>query len=188
MLLKSSPIKVLTFDIENRPLSYWYDGNCTAEITAISWSFGDTRNIHTLLLGEHELPYILERFVAAYNQATIVTGHYIRKHDLPIINGALMELGMTALSPKESSDTKLDLMKAGSLSFSQESLAGYLGIDEPKVHMDQVAWREANRLTDEGLALTKVRVEGDIRQHIAMRNELIKRGWLGPTKEWRPLP
>jgi hypothetical protein len=30
-------LRVLDFDIENRPLSYWYDGKSTAEITAIAW-------------------------------------------------------------------------------------------------------------------------------------------------------
>lgn len=186
MQLKARPIKILTFDIENRPLSYWYDGNCTAEVTAISWSWGSPSRIETWLLGDYKLETILTAFHDAYDEADIVTGHYIRKHDLPIINGALMELGMEVLSPKLTIDTKLDLLRAKDLSFSQESLAAYLGVEAPKVQMSQADWREGNRLTKRGLALTRRRVEGDIIQHLGMREALTDLGWLSEPKEWRP--
>jgi hypothetical protein len=34
-----------------------------------------------------------------YNAADIVTGHYIKKFDLPILNGALFEHGLPLLDP-----------------------------------------------------------------------------------------
>jgi hypothetical protein len=186
MEFKETPEKILTFDIENRPLSYWYDGNCTAEVTAIAWSWGDPSKITTYLLGEHRLEEILTEFRGAYDEADIVTGHYIRKHDLPIINGALLELELPHLSPKLSSDTKLDLTRTGSISASQESLAAYLGVEAPKIQMSQADWRAANRLTRVGLDLTRQRVEGDIIQHLGMQKVLKKRKLIGPPKEWRP--
>ena len=59
-------------------------------------------------------------------------------------------------------------------------------IPAPKVHMTQAMWREANRLTPEGLRFTEQRVAGDVRQHMQMRLALLKRGLLKSAKVWRP--
>jgi len=173
--------RVLDFDIENRPLSYWYDGNCTAEITVIAASFGPD-SMHVWALGEDDPRRMLEEFVALYNEATLVTGHYIRKHDLPIINGALLEYNMPPLSEKLTCDTKLDLVSTGSLSMSQESIAGMLGIAAPKVQMSQHTWRAANRLED--IESAKARCIGDVVQHQAMRARLLVLGMLRPARRW----
>jgi hypothetical protein len=81
-----------------------------------------------------------------------VTGHYIRRHDLPIISDTMFELGMGALPKKLTSDTKIHL-EAGSriVSKSQENLGALKNLAAPKVQMNQVLWREANRLTPEGI-------------------------------------
>lgn len=52
--------------------------------------------------------------------------------------------------------------------------------------MSQPAWREANRLTPDGVALTKKRVIDDVVQHRALRAKLIERGVLKPPSVWRP--
>lgn len=179
-------MKVLDFDIENRPLSYWYDGNPTAEITAIAWSwYGDTE-VHAQLLGEVDQMQMLEAFCDAYDEADMVTGHYIRRHDLPIINGALMEYGLYPLGPKLTSDTKLDLIKRDGLSMSQESLAAMYGLEAPKHHMTQQEWRDANRLTPEGFEKTRKRVVSDVIQHKQLRAALIEYGCLKAPKIWKP--
>ena len=178
--------RVLDFDIENRPLSYLGMDFTTTEVTAIAWSWNPDAPVMVKLLGIDDPRLMLESFRCVYDEADIVTGHYIRKHDLPIINGAMLELGLPGLNPKLTSDTKLDLVTLGGVSKSQESLAAMLGIEHPKVHMTQADWREANRLTLEGLRKTEERVAGDVRQHMAMRNELARRGLLKPPKTWRP--
>jgi hypothetical protein len=180
-------VKVLDFDIENRPLSYWYDGNPTAEVTAIAASWIGDDHVHCWLLTKSDdtLP-MLEGFMELYNQADIVTGHYIRKHDLPILNGAMMEHELPTMQPKYTQDTKMDLIKRGGLSMSQEALSAMFGIDAEKVHMTQQMWRDANRLTKEGLELTKQRVVGDIIQHKQLREELLRRGLLKAPRLWRP--
>ena len=71
-LFAAQPQRVLDFDIENRPLSYWYDGNCTAEITAIAASFGPREGIRVWLLGIDEPVEILERFREMYDEADVV--------------------------------------------------------------------------------------------------------------------
>lgn len=179
-------LRVLDFDIENRPLSYMGDDYTSGEVTAIAWQFVGEKTPKCVLLGQVSLKHMLEEFLDAYGQADIVTGHYIRKHDLPVISGALMEQGMEQLEPKLTHDTKLDLISHKYLSASQESLAEMLGVPYPKVHMTQPGWREANRLTAKGLQKTAARVVGDVKQHIEMRRRLLELGALGPPRIWRP--
>lgn len=180
-------LRVLDFDIENRPLSYWYDGKATAEITAIAhcWS-DDINSMEVQLLGVDDPVSILTRFVERYNEADIVTGHYIRQHDLPNINGGLLEYGLPLLSPKMTSDTSIDLKRKGDIPGSQEYLAELFGIPLPKVHMSQVTWREGNRLTKRGIEATKKRASGDVLQHIMMRNHMIKHDLLKASRIWKP--
>jgi len=127
----------------------------TSDVTAIAASFEGTSKIHVWLLGEVTQLQMLLRFLKLYNAADVVTGHYIRGHDLPILSGALMEHGFGALPQKLVSDTKTDLKKRSDISTSQESLSDMLGVTAPKYHMTQRRWRAANRLTTKGLAETK---------------------------------
>lgn len=186
MLTTKRTLKILDFDIENRPLSYWYD-KPTAEITAIAtcWS-DDVGSMKVSLLGRETGEQILEEFVERYNEADIVTGHFIRRHDLPIINGSLMEFGMPKLEPKMTCDTKLDMYKKGDIPASQEYLAALFNLPVQKIHMSQNDWREANRLTPPGLEKTVRRVSGDVLTHIMMRAKMLELGLLKSPKVWRP--
>ena len=183
----SRPLRILDFDIENRPLSYLGSDFTTGEVTAISWAWVDRPNDVTVyLLGETDLPDILKAFCAAYTEADMVTGHYILGHDLPMLNGALMEFQMPALEAKRVHDTKVHLITRKGISCSQESLGAMLRLDQPKVQMNQSKWRAANRLAPEGLAYVRERVVGDVRQHIAMWRELNALGYLRSPTLWRP--
>jgi hypothetical protein len=184
--IPTRPLRVLDFDIENRPLSYLGSDFTTAEVTAIAWAWTDKpEDVAVYLLGEVELPTILREFLKAYNQADMVTGHFILGHDLPMVNGALLECGMAPLADKMVSDTKVHLTSAKGLSKSQESLGAMLNLEQPKVLMNQSKWRSANRLTPEGLALVRERVTGDVRQHIELRAKLLELGYLKPPQMWR---
>jgi hypothetical protein len=185
-LRPTGALSILDFDIENRPLSYLGTDFTTAEITAIAASFVGEKKVHVWLLGTDDPLAMLEGFRALYDRADCVTGHYIRKHDLPIINGAMLEAGLPPLAAKLSSDTKLDLLKRGGVSASQESLADMLDVEAPKEQMNQAKWRAANRLTPEGIKETRRRVVGDVRQHKEMRARLVELGWLGPPRTWSP--
>jgi hypothetical protein len=158
----------------------------TAEITSIAASFNGERQIHTWLLGVDEMETILESFRALYDEADIITGHYIRRHDLPIISGMLLEAELPKLGPKLTSDTKIDLKTAKGVSLSQENLSDMFGLAAPKVQMSTPKWRAANRLTEEGIALTRKRVEGDIRQHKQLRKRLLELDMLNPPVLWKP--
>jgi hypothetical protein len=183
--IKARPLRVLDFDIENRPLSYLGSDFTTAEVTAIAWVWADQPEVTVYLLGDHDLPFILTAFVDAYQQADLVTGHYIRGHDLPMVNGALMECQMPALPDKMVQDTKCDLIRSKGLSLSQESLGAMFRLEHQKVQMNQSKWRAANRLTPDGLRVVRERVIGDVRQHLSLRLELVKHGYLAPARLWR---
>jgi len=178
-------MRVLDFDIENRPLSYLGSDFTTSEVTAIAWAWCDQpADVSCVLLGQVEPVEMLQRFVAAYNSADMVTGHYITGHDLPILNGALMEYRLPTLGDKLVQDTKTQLVRRKGISGSQESLAAMLLLEHDKVKMNQIKWRAANRLTPEGLALTRERVVGDVQQHMEMRKTLGDLGYLAPAVKW----
>lgn len=179
------PLRVLDFDIENRPLSYLGHDFTTADVTALAWAWADAPEAVTVrLLGETALSDMLDEFLIAYRQADLVTGHYIRGHDLPMLNGALMELRRPPLPDRMTQDTKLDLIRSKGLSLSQESLSAMFRLDHDKVHMTQASWRAANRLLPEGLDLVRGRVVGDVQQHLEMRRELLTHGYLSEPKKW----
>lgn len=179
-------LRILDFDCECRPLSFGGGDFVFKEITAIAAKFIGEKQTHCWLLGEVEPVEMLEGFRELYDQADVVTGHWIVGFDLPLVSGALVELGLRPLAGKLAHDTKSHLVKHHGVSGSQESLGAMLGLDHPKVQMDQAKWREANRLTPEGLKLTRKRVVGDVHQHIEMRQRLIEKGYLGPPRMWTP--
>jgi hypothetical protein len=182
----SRPARVLDFDIENRPLSYLGSDFTTGEVTAVAWAWTDQpEHVTVYLLGDTELPDILRAFVGAYQQADMVTGHYLKGHDLPKLNGALMECRMPPLQDKLVQDTKNDMMRTKGISLSQESLAAMFRLAHQKQSMNQAQWRAANRLTPEGLAEVRRRVVGDVQQHIELRQILRDLGYLTAPSAWR---
>lgn len=189
--------RILDFDIENRPLSYLGMDWTSAEVTSIAWSWIGEEPISVLLLGidgkytdENGISYpaqeAFRRFRDVLASADMATGHYIRKHDLPIMNAAMIENNLLPLPSVLAQDTCLDLVRRKDLSASQENLAALLGLPEPKHHMSQTEWRQANRLTEEGVAGARTRVVSDVIQHKALRAELLKRKLLRAPKRWNP--
>ncbi len=179
--------RILSLDIENRPLAYWYDGATTAEVTAIAacW-LHKPGSMHVWLLGRHTPKAMLLGFRRLYDQADVVTGHYIRRHDLPILNGAMLELGLPSLGPKLTIDTKMDLVKKKDLSASLEELGEMFGLEAKKQHMSNHAWREANRLKSSGIQAAKERATSDVRLHMEVYQRLVDGGYLSGPKVWRP--
>lgn len=180
------PMRVLDFDVEARPL-HWISGDYVSkEITALAWAWCDKpEDVTCYLLGEHDPKFMLTAFCEAYATADMVTGHYIRGYDLPMINGALTEYNLPVLGDKLTQDTKIDLVRRAGLSGSQENIGVMLNLHHPKVKMDQAKWRDANRLTAAGRALARERVTGDVRQHIEMRARLLELGYLDGPKVWK---
>lgn len=184
-IVAGKPLRILDFDIENRPLSYWRKDRPTAEVTAIAWGWTDAPdNIECWMIGKDDPVRMLRTFSEVYASADMIVGHYIRAHDLRIVNAALVENGLPILGPKLTQDTCLDLVKWSDLPKSQENLIEIMGIPGGKKHMTQADWREANRLTPIGLAKTKDRVVSDVSQNMKLREVLLERNLLTAPKVW----
>lgn len=191
-----STFRILDIDLENRPLTYMGMDFTSAEMTAIAWSWVGSEEVAVFLLDKEGMfqdewrrrwpaPLALAHVREVICQAGIVTGHYLRKHDLPIINSALIENDLPPLPDLLVQDTKCDMVRKKDLSASQESLAATFGLATGKEHMNQTQWREANRLTGAGLAETRRRVAGDVIQHKNLRLEMLKRKLLKPPRIWK---
>lgn len=191
-LIQDRKLKILDFDTECRPMAFYGGDWVTKEITAIAWSFLGRKKVHCWLLkpsktwADHlnQRREGLEKFLEAYREADIVTGHYIRGFDLPLVNAACIELGLAPLPSKLAHDTKGDLIRMGGISKSQENLAAHFELRHPKVGMNTLKWEMGNSLVAEGRRATKDRVVGDVLQHIEFREELLNRDALQAPSQW----
>jgi hypothetical protein len=180
--------RILDFDIECRPMA-WYGGDfVTRQPTVIAARFIDDDISNTLISVLTPLQDSIDfsEFKKMYDEAGIVTGHFIRGYDLSTLNWCCVKTGLGPLSPKLTQDTKLDLLKFQGMSKSQENLAAYLGVKAPKVSMSVPQWELANSLTPKGIDLAVDRCVGDVDQHIELRAKLLELDALGPMKEWDP--
>lgn len=191
-LREGRKLKVMDFDIETRRIGFHNGGRFNpdgSEPVIIAAAFeGQEPEFETLseTWSETDMVNLLMFFREAYERADVVTGHYIRKFDLPILNGALFEFGLPTLGPKLVVDTKTDLVNLQGLSKSQENLSALLELEESKFHMNDNWWRKVARLTPEGLALAQERVVKDVQQHQALRKQLALDGVLLPPSIWSP--
>jgi hypothetical protein len=197
MRLRSGPAgHILGFDLENRPLAYWFDGETTSEITAFSWKWTDSKRIETMLLcpdGSFDYDGCKVEAWEAYlifrtqlSTADLTFGHNIRRHDLPMLNAGLIRLSLPTLKPILTSDTCRDLPRRKGLSYSLENMVSMYGIKGGKYTMSQPMWEDANRLTDTGLALARKRVTSDVLLQEKLRARLLELGILGAPKRWTP--
>lgn len=188
MILETSrKLRILDFDSECRPMHY-SEFRAESQITGIAWSWVGEEEVSCVLLDQdlgNEWS-MLDEFLDAYNQADIVTGHYLRRHDLPLLSDHCMRLGFPTPKPVLVSDTMLCLPAVKGLGKSQENLAATFGLAEEKHHMNGSKWRVANDLSEAGREGTRTRVIADVIQNKALRAELIDRGLLKAPRMWRP--
>lgn len=181
--------RTLVLDIENRPLSYWYDGATTAEVTVIAYKWLGASKTKVLLAEgrDGDVRQMLDAFRPVYDKADVVLGHNVRRHDLALLAGAFVEQGLPTLEPKMTIDTLRDLTRWKDIPRSLEYMADWLGCPYQKFTMSQHAWREANRFTADGLALARKRCAVDVRVTEWCYRELVRRGLLArPPRMWSP--
>lgn len=132
---------------------------------------------------------MLAEFWEVYNSADLVTGHYIRRHDLPILNAELVEWGLDILPSKMTSDTKLDMYKRAGQPATLEHLAAMLEVTGEKYGMSQMMWRKANRLDDpQWVEYAKKRVSSDVALQMEVRDAMLERGLLKSPSMWHSVP
>lgn len=185
--VNSRELYILDFDTECRPMHY-NEWKPESQITAIAWSWIGRREVKVRSLKQNlsNEEAMIADFVRYLEHADIVTGHYIRKHDLPLLNDHALRLLGRPLKPVLTQDTMSDMTSVKSLGKSQDNLAVTFGLSEEKHHMTGADWRLANSLVPEGMELALVRVTNDVIQHKALRQELLNRGALGEPQLWVP--
>lgn len=182
-------LRILDFDIETRRVGFFTAGKFSpdgCEPTAIGASWVGEKQVHAWLQPESSVPEMLQAFRVLYDEADIVTGHYVRKFDLPILNGAFLEHGLLLLPGKLVCDTKVDLVTKAGISASQENLGAMLSLADSKYHMNDHRWRASTRLEPAGIAEARRRVVADVRQHKTLRLALLQAGALRPPSRWTP--
>jgi hypothetical protein len=188
MLVQSRrALRVLDFDTECRPMHY-SEWRAESQLTGIAWSWVGSDDVECIVLKQNlsNERKMLAEFMRAFCQADIVTGHYIRRHDLPLLVDHCIHAGIEMPAQVLASDTKVDLARVRGLGASQENLALTFGLSAEKHRMAGADWRIANTLSKAGQEGTRTRVVSDVIQHKALRAELIERGLLGPPTWWRP--
>lgn len=200
-LRSSGPGRVLCFDLENRPLAYWYDGQTTSEITAFGWKWADESRPRAMILqrdgyyaeaderGRENIMnarFAHDWFRDELASADLVYGHNIRKHDLPMFNAWLLRLQRDPLPPLLTTDTLRDYPKRNGMSASLENLAAMYDLGGEKFGMSQPMWERANQLTDDGVALARKRVVSDVLLQERLRDKLLSLGLLKEPRRWQP--
>lgn len=180
-------LRVLDFDTECRPLHY-SEFRDESQITAVAWSWIGAKEVWCEVLDQDlgNERTMLDAFFRAYDEADIVTGHYITRHDLPLLNDHCMRFGWAKLNRKLAQDTKTLLPKVKGLGLSQENLGTLYELDQKKHHMNGRRWAVSNTLSPEGRDEAKRRVVSDVRQHKALRASLLERGYLSVPRTWAP--
>lgn len=195
--IKQRPLRALCFDLESRPLAFWYGDKTTAEITAFGWKWLDEPDVHTLVLRDGQLyeddegrkvPYqrAHELFGMELASSGLAYAHNCRRFDLPLLAGWRLRLGLPPLPELLTTDTLRDLYRRTDVSASLESLVEYLDIEVGKHRMSAPKWERANQLRRDGVAEARVRVSTDVLIQEEARKRLLDRGQLRDPRVWRP--
>jgi hypothetical protein len=165
----------LHFDCECRP-GAWIGGDYVSRsLTAIAWQFADEDKVHSVILSrrDKDTHRLLEAFLPVYNKADVVSGHFIRGFDLPLLAHECQDNQMPLLEEKLSVDTKLDLVRGIGGSKSQENLSAQYELAHPKIGMSVPEWESFNLwLSEAGTAAVLERVIGDVDQHVELYSKL----------------
>jgi hypothetical protein len=187
--------RAVCFDLENRPLAYWYDGQTTSEITAFGWKWSDEPVVRTMLLrGDGSflcddgstLPghAAYRRFANILEASDLVYGHNIVRHDLPMLNAGLLRRELRTLGELRVSDTCRHLPRTAGVSKSLENMAAMYGLEGEKQKMSQPDWEDANRLTLAGVERARGRVVSDVLLQERLRDRLLELDVLKPPRTW----
>lgn len=182
-------LRVLCFDTECRPMHY-SEWRPESQITAVGYSWldadGKPEKVHveTLKQSLSNEVRVFAGLLAAIRKADLVVGHYIRKHDLPLLNDHAIRFGLTPLGGVLVQDTMKDVKAVKALGLGQENLSQTFGLDDEKHSMSGAKWRSANGLAKGGIEQAAIRVETDVIQCAALRVELLRRRALHTPSTW----
>lgn len=188
-LVPTSSRRLLDFDIETVAAGYadpqWVPSTVTA--WAFSWGWGDDVTVAALPVRSFYSVRARRRFLGplleALREADVVTGHNVLRFDLPVLQAEVMRLGLPSLRPVLVQDT-IRLPRSKGFKKGQDNLGTLLDVPLEKLPLNFQQWADA--YAEKDLGTVKDRVAGDVRQHMLIREEMRKRGWLKPPRMWSP--
>ena len=193
---KTGTAETLVFDFETKPGAYWYDDTTTTLVCAFAAKFIGEEKVHQYFMvpewlwsyaGSMPAKYgrhIRTRtagmaiFRELWNRADHVVTHNGKRFDLPVINGALDRLGMTALDAKPHTDTLSDRIKSRGVKRSLEALAERYELPDEKLGVSSETWERAYEFQPEAIAVVLERAASDVEVTEQLYLESIKRGVL----------
>lgn len=127
----------------------------------------------------------LQPLVDTISSADVQCGHNLYRFDCSLLQSQLMLLNMQLLPPLLVEDT-MWLPKARGFRKGQDNIGTVLGLDDKqgKLAMHWAAWERG--FAHPTLEPVRDRVVADVRQHMLIREEARRRGWLKPPRMWRP--
>lgn len=177
------PHRVLDFDCEARATGYGDPNWVPQEVTAIAWSWIEDEEV-VCRIRKGGAKRMLQAFRRVYLSADVLTGHNIRKFDLPLINAECIRHGLEPLERKLTQDTLRDIVRTHGMKRDQDNLGKFLRTEVGKTPMAWQDWQDA--YNEKGWPMVRERVVNDVRQHKLMRLEMLDRGWLKPPRPWTP--
>jgi hypothetical protein len=182
-------LRVLDFDMESMAAGFADPAWVPQKITCIAWSWEGYDAVNSVISTQMGffIPSIraemLAAFMPVYEQADMVTGHNLLRHDLPLLNAECMRLGLPKPSPKLVLDT-MRLGKTKGLKKGQDNLGGLLRTQQEKQAMDWEAWEQAYE--DPTWQRVRDRAESDVVMHKEIVVQMRERRWLKPPVVWNP--
>lgn len=176
------PRRTLDFDIETRAAGFGDPNWVPQSVTAIAWSWVDEDEIHvrTLLQG---FASMVDDFLAAHSEATMLTGHNLLRFDLPVLQADLLRQGYRPLPSKLVQDT-IRIVKTKGFKKGQDNLSTLVRSPEQKMPLNWQEWDDA--YNEPGWPVVIERVVSDVRGHKLLRAEMLRRGWIKPAVRWAP--
>ena len=187
---KTSPTRILDFDIETRAAGYADPSWVPDDVTCYAWSWIGSGKVRGSVSGPDACfgPYEKQRewlrpLRDLLCEADIVTGHNILRFDLRVVNANFMRFGLDPLPELRVQDT-MRLPKTKGFKKGQDNIGDLLQIPIHKLPLNHQQWDQAYR--EPGWPTVLDRCVTDVEQHVLIREAMLERGWLGEPRTWRP--
>lgn len=180
-LRKTRDLRVLCFDIENKPGTYGGGDFTHGKVTALGAQFLDEKVVGGWVIqrADPDQPtQCAEDFRSMWEQADVVMGHNIRGHDIKLLAGFYTSLDLPLLSERRTIDTYRDQPKMAGISRSLENLCDRWGCPEKKMSLSEYDWEAAYDGVPWGVEKMLARVTSDVRINIWLYHELRRRNLL----------
>lgn len=182
--------RILDFDVETVAAGFADPEWVPQKITCVAWSWVGSDRVESRVCGPAGIfgnperrTRMLKPFLAAFEQADMVTGHNLLRFDLPVIHAEIMRLRLPPLKPVRVQDT-IRLLRTKGFKKGQDVLGRLYRLEEQKLSLNWQDWQDA--YDEPGWPTIRARAESDVAMHKELRAELVTLRYLKPPRVWKP--